>query len=142
MLDVVLLDVVLIEGIKVGGKTYTTVFLDKLTAGEAMDAADAAESIKMADDGKGNMVPVFQTSPARADAERIRRMIKKLETIEGDTLNGPVPLTDLRAMDEFDYRHLTTKVDEMEQLLLKRETGNQGRSESAEAKDGSGASET
>ncbi|NVJ90879.1 MAG: hypothetical protein HWE34_04435 [Methylocystaceae bacterium] len=136
-----MLDVVLIEGIKIGQKSYTTVFLNKLTAGEAMDAADAAESIKMADDGKGGVTPIFQTSPARADAERIRRMIKKLETIEGDTLEGPVQLKDLRSMDEFDYRKLTSKVDEMEQLLLKRETDNQGRSESAEAEDGSGASE-
>jgi len=134
-----MLDVNLIEGIKIGGKTYTTVFLDKLSAGEAMDAADAAESIKMADDGKGGITPIFQTSPARADAERIRRMIKKLETIEGDSIQGPVQLADLRAMDEFDYRRLTTKVDEMEQVLLKRETGNQGRSEGAEAEDGSGA---
>jgi len=136
-----MLDVNLIEGIKIGEKTYTTVFLDKLSAGEAMDAADAAESIKMADDGKGGIAPIFQTSPARADAERIRRMIKKLETIEGDSIQGPVQLADLRAMDEFDYRRLTTKVDEMEQALLKRETGNQGRSRGAETEDGSGASE-
>jgi len=136
------MQITLIEGLKIGEKTYTTVFLDKLTAGEAMDAADAAESIKIVDDGKGGMTPVFQTSPARADAERSRRMIKKLETTNGDLLSGPVQLSDLRKMDEFDYRHLTAKIDEMEQLLLKREGPHQGRPESAAATNGDGAPQT
>jgi phage FluMu protein gp41 len=126
-------EVKLNEGIKIGDKTYTTVHLDKLQAGEAMDAADEAESIKMAEDGKGGLHPIFVTSPARATAERIRRMIKKLSDPAGESMSGPVQYGDLRKMDEGDYRRLTAKADEIENLYLAQETDAQGREESAKA---------
>jgi len=126
-------EVKLNEGIKIGEKSYTTIHLDKLNAGEAMDAADAAESIKMVEDGKGGLQPVFVTSPARATAERIRRMIKKLADPAGESIGGPIQYGDLRKMDESDYRRITAKADEIENLYLSKETDTQGRDESAKA---------
>ncbi len=131
-----MLKVSLIDGLKIGEATYTKVHLFPLTAGEAMDAVEAAESIRMSENGE----PVFQHSTTRASAERIRRQLKRLVSDDGE-IQGPVTLKDIRAMSEGDYRKLTAASDKLDALILKQETGDGGRDESPASDGDSGTPE-
>lgn len=116
---------ILNDGMKIGDKVYTRLTLAPLDAGEAIDAAVAGEKVRFAPDGS----PVIVNSPITVSLERLRRQIKHLETADGEIMQGPVQISDLRKMSEHDYRKLVERADYIDGLYLQRESGSGGRDE-------------
>lgn len=116
------------DGVTIGGTLYSTLEMLPLTAGEAIDAAEASEKIQLTE----NLEPVIVHSPARATAERIRRQIKRLEGTDGE-IQGPMQLSDLRKLSEGDYLLVAQMADVIDGLYMQRESSDQGREESTRA---------
>ena len=127
----------LTDGMKIGEHLYTRLTMAPLNAGEAIDAATAGEKVRFAPDGE----PVIVTSPNIVSTERLRRQVKQLESDDGEVLQGPIQMTDLRKMSEGDYRKLVEHADLIDALYLKRESEKGGRDEAGagEGADGTGA---
>lgn len=126
------------DGLKIGEAVYTRLTITALTAGEAIDAAIAGEKVKLGLDGD----PVIVTSPTVVSTERLRRQVKQLESDDGQTMQGPIQLSDLRRLSEGDYRRLVERADQVDSLYLAREQDTRGGREEAgagENPDGTGA---
>ncbi|OSQ41671.1 hypothetical protein [Thalassospira sp. MCCC 1A01428] len=120
-------------GFRIGEKTYPIIEISALTAGDAIDATQAGEVVRFAPDGS----PVIVESPVIVSAERYRRQIKRLSTENGEELQGPVQLKDLRALSEAEYRELIATCDAIDELLLQKEAGDRKAGGRDEAEAGS-----
>jgi len=89
--------------------------------------------VRFAPDGS----PVIVESPVIVSAERYRRQIKRLSTENGEELQGPVQLKDLRALSEAEYRELIATCDAIDELLLQKEAGDRKAGGRDEAEAGS-----
>lgn len=120
-------------GLVIGEKTYIRAEIAPLTAGDAIDATQAGEMVRFGPDA----LPVIVESPVIVSAERYRRQIKSLETVNGERLQGPVQLSDLRKLPEAEYRKLMVVCDTIDELLLKKEAGDtpRGRDEAEAGND-------
>lgn len=122
------LSITLTDGVKIGDHVYKRLTLRPLTAGDTIDAAEAAEKVSLTLQGE----PVVMTSPTRATAERIRRNVKLLEREDGEPLNGPLSMAALRTLSDRDYHALGMRSDQIDEAFLKREEPKGGRPPAAD----------
>jgi phage FluMu protein gp41 len=80
--------ITLIDGITIGDTVHTEAELREYTAGDIIDACDAAEKLVPGENG-----PMLVASPSRVDAELLCRQIVRLGSHK-----GPLTLAELRRL--------------------------------------------
>lgn len=90
------INVTLINGLTIGDKTHTEAELREFTAGDMIDACDAAEKVVPSENG-----PILVASPSRVDMELLCRQIVRI----GDH-KGPLSLAELRRLSGTDLAAL------------------------------------
>ena len=126
------------DGLKIGETTYSRLTVSPLDAGGAIDAAIAGEKVRFGPNGE----PVIVASPTVVATERLRRQVTRLESKDGQTMQGPILVSDLRRMSERDYRSLLARADQVDIAYLARECDNTAKREETGAgdnPDGTGA---
>lgn len=101
--------VTLIHGLTIGGELYHQVVLREATAGDVLDAQEAAERLVYSPTGDGGVEPVLVASPSRVGVEVLRRQIASV----GD-ISGPLELELLRRLDPEDLNLLLAKSDQLD----------------------------
>jgi Mu-like prophage FluMu protein gp41 len=89
----------------------------ELTAGDLIDAQVASEKVVMTKEG-----PVLVSSPALMGVEMLRRQIAKVGCI-----NGPLSLTQLKALDPEDFQRLSIATDVRDIALAASMSNDRGR---------------
>ncbi len=124
--------VLLQKPLEIGQKSYTRIILQVLDAGAAMDATADGEKVRFV-----KSMPIVVESPTLITAHRIRRQIRRLETNDGETLQGPLPYEDLRRLSEPDYLTLVALTDQLDTFRIEKELDNKPGRDTADAGAGS-----
>ena len=100
-------EVSLENGIAVGGVTYRRAVLRQLSAGDLMEAQEAAERLVHTAGGELALV----SSPARMGMETLRRQVARLTGGDGPDFHGPLETTQFNALSAVDLKLLENGLD-------------------------------
>lgn len=112
----------LIDGLKIGEAVYKTVTLKEATAGDQMDAEQAAEMVYMAPTG-----PFVEASPSRLAVELLARQVSKLTGEAGAEFDGAVTVTMLRSLSRGDLALLLTDREKLDSVAEREVLASRGR---------------
>lgn len=113
------MQVTLTTPLEVGDKTYTTLHLKPLTAGDLIDAVEASEKVQLSIAGE----PTVVASPSRATFERARRNVSKISGDGVDDIAGPMSGELLRRVSVADYEALIGACNAIDGAYLDRDGG-------------------
>lgn len=113
-------------GLKLGDDTLKNVVMkSSLSAGEILEASEAAEKLAMVGEGV-NKEPMFIISPTLMGIESVRRQIVSIGDIQ-----GPISLHQIKSLHEVDLQLLNQIAVDMEKIKVSQELARRGRSNSA-----------
>ncbi|MDW7745874.1 phage tail assembly protein [Halomonas sp.] len=103
------LTLTLIHGLRLGDETYKDVVLREATAGDVLDAQEAAERLVFSPAQDGGSEPVLVASPSRVGVEVLRRQIVSV----GD-ISGPLELKLLHKLHPEDLNLLLARTEQLD----------------------------
>lgn len=103
------LPVTLIHGLKIGETECKDVVLREASAGDVLDAQEAAERLMMVPNSDGGFEPMLVVSPSRVGVEVLRRQIVSI----GD-LSGPLDLKLMHRLHPEDLNRLLAKSEQLD----------------------------
>ena len=103
------ISVPLIHGLKIGEAVCKDVVLREATAGDVLEAQEAAEKLMMVPNAEGGFEPMLVVSPSRVGVEVLRRQIVSI----GD-VSGPLDLKLMHRLDPEDLNLLLAKSEQLD----------------------------
>lgn len=103
------ISVPLIHGLPIGEAFCKDVVLREATAGDVLEAQEAAEKLMMVPNAEGGFEPMLVVSPSRVGVEVLRRQIVSI----GD-VSGPLDLKLMHRLDPEDLNLLLAKSEQLD----------------------------
>ncbi|HEY9200770.1 MAG TPA: phage tail assembly protein [Gammaproteobacteria bacterium] len=107
------INVLLINGYKLGDAVIKDVVIRDITAGDIIESQIEAERLVQTEDG-----PELVTSPTLAGVHMLRRQIVSIGDIQ-----GPISLHEIKRLDPVDFNLLQAKASELESACMKKASG-------------------